>query len=35
MDFVHRRADLDDLLQQIQNMKQGTQYYVPLARGRR
>jgi deoxyadenosine/deoxycytidine kinase len=35
MDFVHRRADLDDLLQQIQNMKQGTQYYVPLARGRK
>lgn len=35
IDFVHHRADLDDLMQQIQNMKQGTQYYVPLARGRR
>ena len=35
IDFVHHRADLDDLMQQIQNMKQETQYYVPLARGRK
>jgi hypothetical protein len=28
---VHRREDLDDLTTQILNMKQGTQYYVPLA----
>ncbi len=35
IDFVHRRADLEDLIRQIQNMNQGTQYYVPLARGRR
>jgi hypothetical protein len=29
--FVHRREDLDDLTTQVLNMKQGTQYYVPLA----
>jgi hypothetical protein len=29
--FVHCREDLDDLTTQILNMKQGTQYYVPLA----
>ena len=34
IDFVHRRADLDDLLKQILSMKQGTQYYVPKSRGR-
>ena len=32
IDFVHRREDLDDLLKQILNMKQGTQYYVPRSR---
>jgi deoxyguanosine kinase len=35
IDFVRRREDLDDLLKQILNMKQGTQYYVPVSRGRR
>ena len=34
IDFVHRREDLDDLLKQVLSMKQGTQYYVPLSRGR-
>ncbi len=34
IDFVHRRADLDDLLKQILSMKQGTQYYVPVSRKR-
>ena len=34
IDFVHRREDLDDLLKQILGMKQGTQYYVPVSRGR-
>jgi len=34
IDFVHRREDLDDLLKQILNMKQGTQYYVPVSRKR-
>ncbi|MBI3812713.1 MAG: deoxynucleoside kinase [Nitrospirae bacterium] len=29
IDFVNRRADLDDLLHQIVQMKKGTQYYVP------
>lgn len=29
IDFVNRRADLDDLLHQIIQMKKGTQYYVP------
>jgi deoxyguanosine kinase len=32
IDFVNRRDDLDDLLKQILNMKQGTQYYVPRSR---
>jgi len=32
IDFVNRREDLDDLLKQILNMKQGTQYYVPVSR---
>ncbi len=31
IDFVHRREDLDDLLKQILDMKQGTQYYVPVS----
>ncbi len=31
IDFVNRREDLDDLIKQIMNMKQGTQYYVPLS----
>jgi deoxyguanosine kinase len=35
IDFVHRREDLDDLLKQILIMKQGTQYYVPVSKGRR
>jgi deoxyguanosine kinase len=34
IDFVHRREDLDDLLKQILNMKQGTQYYVPVSRSK-
>lgn len=29
IDFVNRRADLDELLQQVRQMKKGTQYYVP------
>jgi deoxyadenosine/deoxycytidine kinase len=35
IDFVHRREDLDDLLKQILSMKQGIQYYVPVAKGKR
>lgn len=35
IDFVHRREDLDDLLKQILNMKQGTLYYVPASKGKR
>ncbi len=35
IDFVHRRQDLDDLLKQILGMKQGTQYYVPVSKGKR
>ncbi len=35
IDFVHRREDLDDLLKRILNMKQGTQYYVPVSRGKK
>jgi len=34
IDYVNRRADLDDLLKQILGMKQGTQYYVPKSRKR-
>lgn len=30
IDFVKRKEDLDDLVRQIQSMKRGTQYYVPL-----
>ncbi len=30
IDFVKRKGDLDDLIKQIQAMKRGTQYYVPL-----
>ena len=29
IDFVNERADLDDLVKQIRQMKKGTQYYVP------
>lgn len=29
IDFVNRRADLEDLVDQITEMKKGTQYYVP------
>jgi len=32
IDYVSRKEDLDDLLKQILNMKQGTQYYVPKSR---
>jgi len=35
IDFVHRREDLDDLLKRILSMKQGTQYYVPVSRGKK
>lgn len=35
IDFVNRRDDLDDLLKQIMNMRQGTQYYVPRSRGKK
>jgi deoxyadenosine/deoxycytidine kinase len=34
IDYVNRRADLDDLLKHILSMKQGTQYYVPKSRKR-
>jgi deoxyadenosine/deoxycytidine kinase len=34
IDYVHRREDLDDLLKQVLGMKQGTQYYVPLSKGK-
>jgi deoxyadenosine/deoxycytidine kinase len=34
IDFVHRREDLDDLLKQVLGMKHGTQYYVPVSRGK-
>jgi deoxyadenosine/deoxycytidine kinase len=30
LDFARRPQDLDDLLKQIQQMGQGTQYYVPM-----
>ncbi|HEY5649284.1 MAG TPA: deoxynucleoside kinase [Nitrospiria bacterium] len=29
IDFVNRREDLDELLNQVRQMKKGTQYYVP------
>lgn len=29
LDFVNRRADLNDLVKQVKQMKRGTQYYVP------
>ncbi len=35
IDFVNRREDLDDLRKQIFGMKQGTQYYVPVSRGKK
>ena len=34
IDFVNRREDLDDMLKQVLNMKNGTQYYVPRSRGK-
>lgn len=30
IDFVKRKGDLEDLIAQIQSIKQGTRYYVPL-----
>jgi deoxyadenosine/deoxycytidine kinase len=30
IDFVHRKADMDDLVAKIQSMDRGVQYYVPL-----
>lgn len=30
IDFVKRKEDLEDLIKQINEMKRGTQYYVPL-----
>ena len=30
IDFVHREADLEELIQQIQGMERGTRYFVPL-----
>jgi deoxyadenosine/deoxycytidine kinase len=30
IDFVKRKGDLEDLIKQIQSIKQGTRYYVPL-----
>jgi deoxyguanosine kinase len=30
IDFVHREGDLDDLVDQIENMTRGVQYYTPL-----
>jgi deoxyguanosine kinase len=35
IDFVNRREDLNDLLKQVLNMKQGIQYYVPKSRGKK
>ncbi len=35
IDFVNRREDLDDLLKQVLNMKQGIQYYVPKSRAKK
>jgi deoxyadenosine/deoxycytidine kinase len=32
IDFVHNRQDLDDLIRQIMNMRDGTLYYVPTSR---
>jgi deoxyadenosine/deoxycytidine kinase len=32
IDFVHNREDLDDLIRQIMNMREGTRYYVPKSR---
>ena len=31
IDFVNIPADLDDLVNQINKMKTGTQYYVPIS----
>jgi deoxyguanosine kinase len=31
IDFVHRDADLDDLLEHLDAMKKGTQYYKPVS----
>ena len=30
IDFVKRKEDLDDLIRQLEELKAGTQYYVPL-----
>jgi deoxyadenosine/deoxycytidine kinase len=30
IDFVHREGDLEDLVNQIENMTRGVQYYTPL-----
>jgi deoxyadenosine/deoxycytidine kinase len=35
IDFVNRREDLNDLLKQVLNMKQGILYYVPKSRGKK
>jgi len=31
IDFVHNPEDFEDLMDHIQNMKSGTQYYVPMS----
>jgi hypothetical protein len=30
IDFVHNKADLDDLLEQLKKPHVGTKYYVPI-----
>lgn len=32
IDFVHREADMDDLVEKIRSMDRGVQYYVPLGK---
>jgi deoxyadenosine/deoxycytidine kinase len=33
IDFVHRGADLEELIRQIEGMERGTRYFVPLGSG--
>ena len=34
IDFVQRKEDLDELINQIDHMEKGVQYYIPLGAGR-
>ena len=34
IDFVERKEDLDELINQIDHMEKGVQYYIPLGAGR-